>query len=51
LVHAYLHPKEGDQNNAAYWYGRAGKSLCREPLETEWLQIAQELLAGSGSLE
>jgi tRNA G37 N-methylase Trm5 len=43
-VHAYLHRKEGDQNNAAYWYSRAGKPVCREPLETEWLQIAQELL-------
>jgi len=21
-VHAYLHRKEGDQGNAAYWYGR-----------------------------
>ena len=24
-VHAYLHRKEGDQMNAAYWYDRAGK--------------------------
>jgi hypothetical protein len=24
-VHAYLHRKEGDQSNAAYWYGRAGE--------------------------
>ena len=23
-VHAYLHRKEGDQGNAAYWYSRAG---------------------------
>jgi hypothetical protein len=23
-VHAYLHRKEGDQGNAAYWYTRAG---------------------------
>jgi hypothetical protein len=28
-VHAYLHRKEGDQGNAAYWYGRAGKP-CAE---------------------
>jgi hypothetical protein len=27
-VHAYLHRKEGDQGNAAYWYGRAGKPVC-----------------------
>lgn len=43
-VHAYLHRKEGDQSNAAYWYGRAGKPFCRESLDAEWLQIAQELL-------
>jgi hypothetical protein len=24
-VHAYLHRKEGDESNAAYWYSRAGK--------------------------
>ena len=35
-VHAYLHPKEGDQGNAAYWYSRAGKPVCREPLDAEW---------------
>jgi hypothetical protein len=27
-VHAYLHRKEGDQGNAVYWYGRAGKPVC-----------------------
>ena len=43
-LHAYLHRKEGDHNNAAYWYGRAGKPVCHEPAETEWLQIAQALL-------
>jgi hypothetical protein len=43
-VHAYLHRKEGDQSNAAYWYGRAGKPVCREPLDVEWLSIARELL-------
>jgi hypothetical protein len=43
-VHAYLHRKEGDQSNAAYWYGRAGKPVCREPLDTEWLSIAKDLL-------
>lgn len=43
-VHAYLHRKEGDQSNAAYWYSRAGKPVCREPLDTEWLAIVKELL-------
>src|SRR6201987_3758037 len=44
-VHAYLHRKEGDQGNAAYWYKRAGKPVCREPLESEWLSIVTDLLA------
>ena len=26
-MHAYLHRKEGDQGNAAYWYGR-GSQAC-----------------------
>jgi hypothetical protein len=43
-VHAYLHRKEGDQGNAAYWYSRAGKPVCREPLDAEWLRIVTELL-------
>ncbi len=43
-VHAYLHRKEGDQGNAAYWYNRAGKPTCQEPLDKEWLSIAKELL-------
>jgi hypothetical protein len=44
-VHAYLHRKEGDQGNAAYWYSRAGKPVCREPLDAEWLSIVEGLLA------
>jgi hypothetical protein len=43
-VHAYLHREEGDQSNAAYWYNRAGKPVCREPLDTEWLGIVKGLL-------
>jgi hypothetical protein len=43
-VHAYLHRKEGDQGNADYWYGRAGKPVCREPLDAEWLSITTDLL-------
>jgi hypothetical protein len=43
-VHAYLHRKEGDQANAAYWYNRAGKPVCREPLDAEWLSIVRSLL-------
>lgn len=43
-VHAYLHRKEGDHSNAAYWYSRAGKPVCREALEAEWLSIVKALL-------
>jgi len=43
-VHAYLHRKEGDQDNAAYWYRLAGKPVCRQPLDAEWLSIVQALL-------
>ena len=43
-VHAYLHRKEGDQSNAAYWYSRAGKPVCRDSLDAEWLGIVRVLL-------
>jgi hypothetical protein len=43
-VHAYLHRKEGDQSNAAYWYRRAGKAVCGESLDNEWLTIVKDLL-------
>lgn len=47
-VHAYLHRKEGDTENAAYWYRRAGKSPARGPLDEEWRAIVQALL-GQGT--
>lgn len=43
-VHAYLHRKEGDEANAAYWYRHAGKSVCRDPLDAEWMSIVRSLL-------
>jgi hypothetical protein len=43
-VHAYLHRKEGDAGNAAYWYRRAGKPVCRASLDEEWEAIAEALL-------
>jgi hypothetical protein len=43
-VHAYLHRKEGDAGNAAYWYRRAGKPVCRTSLDDEWEVIAAALL-------
>ena len=45
-VHAYLHRVEGDQENARYWYGRAGKPVSGEPLDQEWRMIAGSLLLG-----
>ncbi len=43
-VHAYLHRKEGDQSNAAYWYRRAGKPAASGDLADEWEQIVNGLL-------
>lgn len=43
-VHAYLHRKEGDHANAAYWYQRANRPVCREALDTEWSRIVSALL-------
>ena len=44
-VHAYLHRKEGDSSNAAYWYRRALKPPPQSSLQQEWLQIAESLLS------
>src|SRR5215469_11298590 len=46
-VHAYLHRKEGDSSNAAYWYRRAGKPPARSSLDQEWIEIAESLLSNS----
>ena len=46
-VHAYLHRKEGAAGNAAYWYQRANKPVCREALDSEWLNIVKGLLAAN----
>ena len=43
-VHAYLHRKEGDLSNAAYWYGRAGKPSMRSAFDQEWELIARALM-------
>ena len=44
-VHAYLHRKEGDSSNAAYWYRRAGKNPAQSSIEHEWREITKALLA------
>jgi len=46
-VHAYLHRKQGDSSNSAYWYRRAAKPPSQIPLDQEWLQIAESLLSGA----
>jgi hypothetical protein len=43
-VHAYLHRKEGDVGNAAYWYGQAGRTVGSGDLRAEWESIVKELL-------
>jgi hypothetical protein len=43
-VHAYLHRKEGDTSNAAYWYRRAGRAPFAQSLEEEWAAIVRSLL-------
>jgi hypothetical protein len=48
-VHAYLHRKEGDQGNAAYWYRRACKPVCGLSLPEEWEAIASVLLEDSAN--
>lgn len=40
-LHAYLHRKEGDAGNAAYWYRRAGRLVERASLADEWRTLAQ----------
>ena len=43
-VHAYLHRKEGDQGNAAYWYRRADQPVATDSLDDEWTRIVVALL-------
>src|SRR5437879_12845473 len=47
-VHAYLHRKEGDSSNAAYWYQRAGKSPCRSSLRSEERRVGKEWRSRGG---
>ena len=43
-VHAYLHRKEGDLDNANYWHDRAGTTLPKVSLEKEWETLVAELV-------
>jgi len=46
-IHAYLHRKEGDLGNAAYWYQRASQPVAADSLDAEWARIVTALLAAS----
>ena len=46
-VHAYLHRKEGDHGNAAYWYRRAGQPVATDSFDAEWSRIAAALLTSA----
>ena len=43
-VHAYLHRKEGDLDNARYWYRKAKRPEATGALDDEWSMIAAALL-------
>lgn len=43
-VHAYLHRKEGDAENAAYWYRQAGRTAAEGDCRQEWEEIVKEML-------
>ena len=44
FLHAYLHRKEGDLGNAAYWYRRARKAQPNIGLEEEWEKMVSYFL-------
>ena len=43
-VHAYLHRKEGDLGNAAYWYRRANQPVATDSLDAEWERLVKAVL-------
>ena len=43
-IHAYLHRKEGDLDNARYWYRQAGRPPFEGSLADEWSTLARDLL-------
>ena len=43
-VHAYLHRREGDLENARYWYAQAGRPEAKGSLPAEWARITREIL-------
>ena len=43
-VHAYLHRKQGDIENAKHWYDKAGKIMPKYQSDEEWKNILSEFL-------
>jgi hypothetical protein len=43
-VHAYLHRREGDRANAAYWYRQARRPVESGDLDGEWRALVEALL-------
>jgi len=44
-IHAYLHRKEGDLENASYWYQRSGESMPSGSLDEEWSELVKRFLS------
>jgi len=43
-VHAYLHRKNGEASNAAYWYPKAAKPAFTGSPDDEWTTLATHFL-------
>lgn len=44
LLHAYLHRKEGDLANAAYWYSSADIEIPNKSIKDEWEELVRKYL-------
>ena len=44
-IHAYLHRKEGDDWNAAYWYRQANRDFPKNNLEEEFDTIVDFIIS------
>jgi len=43
-LHAFLHRKEGDLANAAYWYSGADKEMPNTPINDEFEELVKKYL-------
>lgn len=46
-IHAYLHRREGDLANAGYWYRRARRPPADGPLDREWQELVESIVASA----